>query len=172
MKKAFITLFILISAATWPQTEDMIRQWKETTWRLNILLKGTLHGGAVQFAIMDHDPVNGFREDCRRLREKSGDVGEQVSEGELSINDISILSVAWDKQFMEIKGDEVYLLIKNEMCGFSSNTGGKRYYLVTKTAVIGERPAAWVIPFDAVTGSEQDITLDDSSALDLDKISR
>lgn len=171
MKKFIMILLLLVYASAMPQSDEMIRQWRETTWRLNIVLKGSPHGGAVQFAVMDHDPVKGFRADCDSLRKKSAKMEKDLSHDEIVINETSILSVAWDKQFGDIHGDDLYLLVKGEPCGFSSNARCGRYYIVTKTVMIENKPAAWVIPFSAVTGSEQDIILEDSNLLWLDKAS-
>jgi len=170
MKQIMALVLIFFYAAAWTQSDEMINQWKASTWRLNIRLNTSPHGGAVQFAVMDHNPLKGFRDDCRRLRELSAERNKGCSAEELSINELSILTVSWDKQFMDVKGDDVYLLFRDEQCGFSSNTGNGKYYLVTKATMIDDKPAAWVIPFDAVIGSEQDITLDDSNVIILDRV--
>lgn len=157
---------LLLSVSVYSQSEEMLREWKETTWRLNIMLKSQIvHGGAVQFAVKENDPRESFKKDYEKLKEKMHKDSRYSPESETAI-----LSVAWDKQFGDVKGDEIYILFKNDMCGFSSNTESRKLYLVTKTAFVNEKPAVWVIPVDVKIGAEQDITLDDSNVVYLDKI--
>ena len=166
MKKLLIVLFIFASISGYTASEEQMKEWKATTWRLNIMLKtDSVHGGAVQFTIMDHDPRDSFSKEYIKIKEKS----QKEKRYSPDIENV-LLSVAWDRQFADVKGDDLFLLFKNETNGFSSNTPGKLYYLVTKTCTMNENAAAWVMPLRTRTGFEQDITLDDSNVIFLNKI--
>ena len=166
MKKFLTVLAIFVSVSAYSQSEEMIREWKKTTWRLNIILTSeSVHGGAMQFAIMENDPRDSFKKDYAKLKENSIREKRYNAEAEFSI-----LSVAWDVQFRNVRGDDVNILYKNEMCGFSSNNPVKKYYLVTRTSVVKDKPAVWIIPFEAKIGSEQDITLGDGNFIFLNTI--
>lgn len=162
MKKTLIAVILLISTIScYSMDERMIREWQASTWRLNILLKSdTVHGCAVQFAIIESEPRAIFNRNYSMFLEKmkkyknSGNTDSAVN-----------LVIAWDAVFRDVKGDEVYLLLKNEKSGYSSNGPEKEYYLVTRTSMIKDQPAAWVIRLHAKKGSEQNIVLDDRNAV-------
>ncbi len=163
---AFILIFQLVSVSGYSMDKIIIEEWKRTTWRLNIILNNkNVHGGAVQFAIMDHDPRNAFKKDYEKLKEKSIKEKRYDPDAELSL-----ISVSWDIQFRTVKGDEVYLLLNKDTCGFSSNALEQDYFLVTKTIIVNGCPAVWVIPFKAKYGTEQNITLEHRNIILLKKV--
>jgi len=163
----FITVIMLFFAiSAYSLDEQQIREWESTTWRLSIDLKSkNVHGGAVQFAIIEKDPRVSFRKDYEKLKDRS--IAEKRYDAE---SEFSIKLVAWDVQFREINGDEVYLLVKGDMSGFSSNKPDGQYYLVTKATIIKDKPAVWFIPVKAKTGEEKKIVLEDSNILYLDDL--
>ncbi|HOP31672.1 MAG TPA: hypothetical protein PKZ64_19025 [Spirochaetota bacterium] len=161
MKKFITALFIFISVSGYSIDEKQVNEWKRTTWRLNILLKSEkVRGGAVQFAIIESDPREAFKKDYKKLKDRSIEEKRYDADTELSL-----AFVAWDIQFRGVNGDEVYLLLKGDMNGFSSNKPDKRYYLVTKAALVNEKPCVWFIPLKVKTGNEQDVTLSDSNVI-------
>ena len=132
MKKILASVIILFTISAYSLDENQIREWEKTTWRLSINLKSRkVHGGAVQFAIMEKDPRDSFIKDYKKLKDRAVQEKRYDVESEFSIK-----LVAWDVQFREINGDEVYLLVKGDMNGFSSNKPDGQYYLVTKTTLI------------------------------------
>lgn len=166
MKKLIVVAVLLISASGYSLNEKMLEEWKTTTWRLGILLKSkSVHGGAVQFAIMDYDPSDTFKKDYVKIKERS--IKEKRYDAD---SELSIITVAWDIQFRNVKGDEVYLLLKKDTIGFSSNNPEKQYYLVTKTTMVKDNPSVWIISFKAKLGTEQDIILDDRNVIYLKDI--
>lgn len=166
MKKILVSVIILFTVSAYSLDENQIREWESTTWRLSINLKSRkVHGGAVQFAIMEKDPRDSFRKDYKKLKERA--VAEKRYDAE---SEFSIKLVAWDVQFRDINGDEVYLLVKGDMNGFSSNKPDGQYYLVTKATVIKDKPAVWFIPVKAKTGEERKIDLEDGNILYLDDL--
>lgn len=166
MKKFIAVIMLFFAVSAYSLDEDQIREWEKTTWRLSINLKSKkVHGGAVQFAIMDKDPRDSFRKDYKKLKDRS--IAEKRYDAD---TEFSIKLVAWDVQFREINGDEVYLLVKGDMNGFSSNKPDGQYYLVTKATLIKDKPAVWFIPVKVETGKEQKILLEDSNVIYLEEI--
>lgn len=167
MKKTLIAVIMFAATIScYSMDERMIREWKASTWRLNILLKSdTVHGCAVQFAIIESEPRAIFNRNYSMFIEK---MKKRKNHGntDSAVN----LMIAWDTVFRNVKGDEVYLLLKNEKSGFSSNGPEKEYYLVTRTSMIKDQPAAWVIRLHAKKGTEQNIILDDGNAVFLKDI--
>jgi len=166
MKKFIAVIMLFFAVSAYPLDENQIREWESTTWRLSIDLKSKkVHGGAVQFAIMEKDPRDAFKKDYKRIKDLSVKQKRYDADSELSIK-----LVAWDVQFREINGDEVYLLIKGDVNGFSSNKPDGQYYLVTKATLIKDKPAVWFIPVKVETGKEKKILLEDSNVIYLEEI--
>jgi len=166
MKKILASVIILFTISAYSLDENQIREWEKTTWRLSINLKSRkVHGGAVQFAIMEKDPRDSFIKDYKKLKDRAVQEKRYDVESEFSIK-----LVAWDVQFREINGDEVYLLVKGDMNGFSSNKPDGQYYLVTKATLIKDKPAVWFIPVKVETGKENKILLEDSNVTYLEEL--
>ena len=166
MKKILASVIILFTISAYSLDENQIREWEKTTWRLSINLKSRkVHGGAVQFAIMEKDPRDSFIKDYKKLKDRAVQEKRYDVESEFSIK-----LVAWDVQFREINGDEVYLLVKGDMNGFSSNKPEGQYYLVTKATLIKDKPAVWFIPVKVETGKENKILLEDSNVTYLEEL--
>jgi len=166
MKKILASVIILFTISAYSLDENQIREWEKTTWRLSINLKSRkVHGGAVQFAIMEKDPRDSFIKDYKKLKDRAVQEKRYDVESEFSIK-----LVAWDVQFREINGDEVYLLVKGDMNGFSSNKPDGQYYLVTKATLIKDKPAVWFIPVKVETGKENKILLEDSDVTYLEEL--
>lgn len=166
MKKILASVIILFTISAYSLDENQIREWEKTTWRLSINLKSRkVHGGAVQFAIMEKDPRDSFIKDYKKLKDRAVQEKRYDVESEFSIK-----LVAWDVQFREINGDEVYLLVKGDMNGFSSNKPDGQYYLVTKATLIKDKPAVWFIPVKVETGKENKIFLEDSNVTYLEEL--
>lgn len=166
MKKIITSMFLFLAVSAYSADENQLREWERTTWRLNInLTSENLQGGAVQFSITEKDPRDSFRKDYKKLKERA--ILEKRYDDE---SEFSIKLVAWDVQFRGINGDEVYLLVKGDVNGFSSNKPEMKYYLVTKATVIKGRPAVWFIPVKVKTGKEKNIVLSDSNILYLDDL--
>lgn len=166
MKKFIALILLFFAVSAYPVDENQIREWERTTWRLNInLTSENVQGGAVQFSITEKDPRDSFRKDYKKLKERSIQEKRYDADSEFSLK-----LVAWDVQFREINGDEVYLLVKGDVNGFSSNKPDMKYYLVTKATVIKGRPAVWFMPVKAKTGKEKNIVLNDSNVIYLDDL--
>lgn len=166
MKKFIAVIMLFFAVSAYSVDENQIREWEKTTWRLSINLKSRkVHGGAVQFAIMEKDPRDSFIKDYKKLKDRAVQEKRYDVESEFSIK-----LVAWDVQFREINGDEVYLLVKGDMNGFSSNKPDGQYYLVTKATLIKDKPAVWFIPVKVETGKENKILLEDSNVTYLEEL--
>lgn len=166
MKKFIAVIMLFFAVSAYSVDENQIREWEKTTWRLSINLKSRkVHGGAVQFAIMEKDPRDSFIKDYKKLKDRAVQEKRYDVESEFSIK-----LVAWDVQFREINGDEVYLLVKGDMNGFSSNKPDGQYYLVTKATLIKDKPAVWLIPVKVETGKENKIVLEDSNVTYLEEL--
>lgn len=168
MREKFFILLLLVSVPVFSFDEKATDEWKTARWQLNVLLKSeSVYGGAVQFALLDYDPGDDFRKQYFRImvmiiqKEKDYDIDRD------NVN----LTVSWDIEFRNVKGHELYILFRNDLIVLSSSMPEKKYYVVTKTAMINDRPCVWIIPVTGKTGTEQDVILDDSNAVYLDVLS-
>ena len=130
------------------QDAEAIRDWEETTWRLNIVLEfRELDQQAVQFAVFRNDPVPEFTRTYREFSSRMKDEGR-----DRYTDEASMMSVTWDIMFRRVTGDELYLLVAGDPNTLSSNDKPGRIWLVTKSSGSNGEPLAWVLACDVETG--------------------
>jgi len=167
---------LVLAVVTWScsvsaQDQD-VERWQNSTWRMAVNLDTPkLVPPAVQWTVLDKDPVPGFRTRVKRMqgyyrKELAG--AEDESKKKLVRS--SEMTVSWDLGFKEVTGDEVYLLTAAPGVphGLSSNTPDGKKWIVTKTVQIEGKPVCWCIPVEAKTGKEIQITLTEENEFDLE----
>ena len=126
---------------------------------------------AVQWAILDHDPLPGFKARVqklgsvyRRQLEKAGGPPRDI------IRSVEMRN-GWDSGFKEVTGDELYLLTSAPGVpgshNFSANTPDGRKWIVTKTVRIGGKPVCWCVPVEVKKGERVRVSLTDGNRFDL-----
>ena len=158
------------------------KEWERTTWRVSPRLDtDDLAPCAVQYAIIDADPVERLRTEIARSETIApvdrADEAEAVRQGRRE--------AAWESIFRDVPGDRVYLLedyglpeatdpaASTATRSFvsvliSSNDAEGQKWLVTKVLRAGGRRLVWSVPFQARRGHLTTIVLRESNASDLD----
>ena len=94
------------------QNED-IEGWERSAWRMNINLDApNLIPPAVQWTVVDKDPIPGFGTKVKRMsgyrKEQLQRADDEAAKERIRSSDIT---VSWDLGFKEVTGDKVYLLV-------------------------------------------------------------
>ncbi len=159
---------------------DRTQEWKESTWQISPTLNvPELEPAAVQFAVLESDPL----EDYRKLLIKSRvqfrkEIEEERDASKREIHKRVQMSVTWDGLFRDTHGDQVYLLTPSRSKAnesrvrktiVSSNSPQKRRWLTTKVADLGDRPVCWSIPLDTAIGKSIEVELQEENLFDLRK---
>jgi type II secretory pathway component GspD/PulD (secretin) len=156
--------------------EKEIEGWRSSTWQMAISLHApSLMPPAVQWAVMDEDPVPGFTARVDRMRSYyRGQIDKAQNEQEKDIARSAGMTVSWDLSFKEVKGDRLYLLtsepetsLRRTSHGFSSNGPDGKKWIVTKAVRIKGKPACWCLPVEVKKGRNVDVTLSEDNLFDL-----
>ena len=129
---------LVLAGMTWSfsvsaQDEDMER-WKRLTWQMTMDLDTpNLVPPAVQWTVLDKDPVPGFKNRVKKMHvyyRKQLERAKDKAKKELARS--SQMKVSWDMGFKEVTGDKVYLLTSapGVSHGFSSNTPDGKKWIV------------------------------------------
>lgn len=160
--------------------DDQIRRWKDSTWQISPALNAReLDPAAVQFAVLESDPI----EDYRKLLIKSGvqfrkEIEEERDVSKRELHKRVQMSVTWDGLFRAARGDQVYLLAPSKSKAnesrvrktiVSSSSPQGRRWLTTKVTNLGDRPVCWCIPVDATIGKSIEVELRKENLFDLQK---
>lgn len=168
IKRLLLLSFLLCTINLFSLDDDQIEEIKKRTWRTNILLNTSLvTGDALQFAIFDTNPTNLFVAKFSEVKSKTNSAYGEKNDPQMKI---VALAVSWDMLFAVKKGDEIYLLTKETMSGYSSNEVVETAYFVSKTAYIKNRPAVWIVQLNTEIGQEQNITLTEENVIYLDEL--
>jgi hypothetical protein len=142
------------------------------TWQLDVKLKVRSPGfTAVQYALFDTDPVAGFADRVRNMRDANRQrylrADEVARKNWKSIVRSTLISSYWNKGFSSIPGNQVYLL-RSPKGGLSSlDPPGGKHWLVTKCESIDGRPVCWCIPVELQWGKRIHVTLTEENQFDL-----
>lgn len=151
--------------------EKQIEQWKRSTWRMGIALHAPhLVPPAVQWAVMDHDPLPGFAARVKQVKSQAMDqIDKAGDEEEKETARTASMTVSWDLGFKDVKGDNLYLLTSAPIQAtvISSNGPDGKKWIVTKTVRIKGKPACWCLPVEVKTGREVHVTLSEDNLFDL-----
>lgn len=160
-------------------------EWERTTWRVTPRLEvPELAPCAVQYAILDGDPLPRFQENLGRI----GAIPlSDVPGDQASIARSVQREAAWDLLFRDVTGDRLFLLTdfgppphRGESSGdgmvsttrpfvsVSSNDAEGRRWLVTKILHANGKRLCWSIPFEARRGHLTDIALRSRNMIDLE----
>jgi hypothetical protein len=138
-------------------------------WSINLKLDTPgLEPLAVQYAILDDDPVPGFQAEVRRMQSYyRKQIATAPDEDKKELQRSISMTVSWDRGFKKITGDELYLLTSDGNPGFGSNRPEGRKWVVSKIVQIGGKPACWCIPVEVKTGQLVKVTLTEANLFDL-----
>lgn len=160
---------------------DRIKNWKDITWQIRPTINmPQLDPEAVQFAVLDSDPIEDYRKSLMRngdgFRKEVGDEKDSKRREQLKRTQ---MTTTWDLLFKATTGDLVYLLVpsrskRNDSLAraflISSNDQPGRKWLTTKIAYRDGSPICWSIPVDTIIGKSVDVELKTDNLLDLQKL--
>ena len=161
--------------------EDRIREWKASTWQiLPALDMPHLDPEAVQFAVLEEDPLERYKEVLQRNREVFQEkIDEEEDPARREILRRGQMAAAWDKVFASTTGEQLYLLVPARSAKYgnlvrtvviSSSGPAGRKWLTTKIAYQAERPVCWCLPLETAIGSRVEARLGRENVLDLQSI--
>ena len=178
IRRTFMVFTLVLAAIAWgagaaAQHGD-IEHWKRSTWRMTLNLDTpNLVPPAVQWAVLDKDPVPGFKARVKKMqgyhrKQLESAVGEAGKELVRS----SQMTVCWDLGFKEVTGDKVYLLTSapGVSHSLSSNAPDGNKWVVTKIVQIKGKPVCWCIPVEVKRGEEIEVTLTEDEVFDLEAV--
>jgi len=176
IRQSLMLSALVLAGMTWASSvsaqDKDIENWKRSTWQITMKLDTpNLVPPAVQFTVLDKDPVPGFGARVKGLQgyyKKQLERVEDQAKRELIRS--SQMEVGWDKGFKDVTGDEVHLLISapGVFEGLSSNNPDGKKWLATKIVHIKGKPVCWCIPVTVKTGKETQVTLTENNMLDLE----
>lgn len=155
------------------QDED-IQRWKRETWHIMLNLDTpNLVPPAVQWAVLDEDPVPAFRARIKEMRthyRKRLERAEDEVKKELVRS--SQMTATWDLGFKKVTGDQLYLLTSAPSVShsFSSNEPDGKKWIVTKIVQIKGKPLCWCILVEVKTGKGIEVTLSEDNMFDLEAV--
>jgi len=157
---------------------DAMNTWRESTWRIITSLDvPDLDPETVQFAILDADPVERYRDSLTRNRETLRQ--SLADESDLDKRELmrqGQMTVTWDRLFSDVTGDRLYLLVPSRVKGsplmmrgvfLSSNDTAGRKWLATKVAYRHQTPVCWCVPVETAIGREERVEVRSENTLDL-----
>ena len=158
-----------------------IQEWKETTWQIRPSLNAPdLDPEAVQFAVLEFDPVDAFRkslaEDVDKFR---NELEEEPDATRRALQRKSHMTLTWDRLFNAVTGDQVHLLVPGTSKRYesivrsfvvSSNSSPGRKWVVTKVVYREDEPLCWCIPVETAIGKSVDVELRRDNAFDFKKL--
>jgi hypothetical protein len=176
IRQCLILSAIVLAGMTWAssvyaQDKDLER-WKRSTWQMILKLETpNLVPPAVQWTVLDKDPVPGFGARVKGMQAHYKKQLERVDdEAKKKLLRSSQMTVGWDLGFKEVTGDQVNLLISAPGVSHivSSNAPGGKKWIATKIVQIKGKPVCWSIPVTVETGKETQLTLTENNMLDLE----
>ena len=113
-------------------------QLPDAAWQLTLSLDApNLEPPVVQWAVLDKDPVSGFRERIKRMEGfYQTRLGQAKDETQKEMEHSVQMTVGWDTGFRDVTGDQLYLLsgAPGSCNGFTSNRPAGKKWIVTKIA--------------------------------------
>ena len=152
-------LFLIFSGLNFAESKK--DEFKRTHYIIDIKLQMPgLDPPAVQMAVFYEDPVNYFDQHLRIAK-----VNSYVSDP--NFDPTGWMLGCWDGSFRMISGDRLYLLTM-EPVRYTSSDIGKKVWIVTKAARVGEKPVCWRIPLKVKFGKEYQVVLSKNNQFDLE----
>lgn len=163
--------------------DEAIEGWKRSTWQMTLSLDmPSLVPSAVQWAVLDEDPIPGLRARLIEARDRY-QKRVQPTDDEARRKRIrsAQMAVSWDLGFRAVTGDHMYLLTslppdpnKQRFAGFfhslSSNGPDGKKWVVTKSVRIKGEPVCWCIPVEVKTGESVQVSLTEKNMFDLETV--
>jgi len=160
---------------------DKIQNWKDTTWQIRPALHmPELDPEAVQFAVLESDPIEDYRKVLLQRRDRfRRELSEEKDSRQRELLKMAQMTGTWDRLFKSITGDQVYLLVpsrseRNQSLTratlISSNGPEERRWLTTKIAYRNGTPTCWCIPLDTAIGKSVQVELRNENVLDPQKL--
>ncbi len=155
-----------------------IQHLKDSTWQIRPSLNmPDLDPEAVQFAVLDFDPIDAYRKALTLDAEKiQKDIGEEKNTLQRGLRIRVHMTGAWDRLFNAVAGDQVHLLVPSTSKKYesivrsfvvSSNSSPGRKWVATKVVYKEDEPLCWCIPVEAVIGTSVDVELQVGNLLDI-----
>lgn len=159
--------------------QERTQAWKDATWQIQPRLNmPELNSKAVQFAVLDSDPVEQFKKKLLLNRERF----RQEIEGEKDPLRREMLKRAqmtatWDGLFRAVHGDQVYLLTpatSKELMAratlVSSNSPAGRKWFTTKVEYRENTLTCWCIPTDVSVGKSAEVELAKNNMFNIQRV--
>jgi hypothetical protein len=144
------------------------------TWRINLKLKvQDPKLTAVQYALFDKDPIPGFTDRVKNMRESNRNRYIQADQVERknwkAVVRSTLMSGYWDRGFADITGNHLDLLTSRPDAthGLLSKDPGGKKWVVTKCESINGKPICWCIPVELKFGKWVHVTLTEDNQFDL-----
>jgi hypothetical protein len=168
----YSVLAILILLSTMHAiSEEKLEEHMKTTWRMQLQLNmPNLEPAAIQWAILEEDPIPGYRQRLEVVRDAYKKLLVEAAKEDKQIIKRSQMRAAWDSGFRQVTGDRVYLLTGKPGHSFSSNGDAGMKWIVTKVIYVDEEAVCWVIPIDVEIGKSVDIEFSNDNVFDLTEI--
>ncbi len=160
-----LSVFLLgiVNTGATALTEEDIKKVQLETWTIMFVTEvNDLYPSAIQYAIVNEDPLPMFKANLAFLR----------SNPKLNDDILINLQVAWDAIFKKVTGEKVGLLPPNSENEFSmgSNEPGGQKWVITKVALKSNGTIlCWCIPVEVKIGERYQIKLDEKNTFDLQK---
>ena len=126
---------------------------------------------AVQWTILDKDPVPGFRTRVKKMqpyyrKQLEGAKDEAEKKQKRSIQ----MTGAWNRGFKVVTGDKVYLLTSAPGVSHSiaSDPPDGKKWIVTKIVWIKRKPVCWCLPIEVKTGEKLQVSLTEDNIFGLE----
>lgn len=143
-------------------TEEEIADITKNTWGIFFETDvNDLYPAAIQYTVLDEDPLPIYRANLERLK-----VNKKGNPEDLVVTSV----VAWDSIFRKVSGDEVALLAPKSVNQFSmrSNKPAGPKWLITKVVIKTDGTFfCWCIPLEVKMGESYTIKLNEENCLDL-----
>ena len=149
--------------------EDRRQAWKDSTWQIHPRLNvPELNPKAVQFAVLDSDPVGQFKKKLLQNRERFRKEIEAEKEPlPRELLKKAQMTATWNSLFRAVHGDQVYLLApesnpKESLTRgtlVSSNSPPGRKWFTTKVEYLENALTCWCVPTDVSVGKSAEIEL-------------
>jgi len=146
--------------------------FKASTRRVTLELDTpNLDPPVVQYAILDKDPVPGFK--ARGPRQRTFYQRQlELRAGDLRLKQAMLRYVTanWNLGFRAVTGADLHLLVSSQFRSHSigPNPPDGKIWVVTKTVQIDGKPTCWCIPVEVKKGKEVAVTLSESNTFDLE----
>ncbi|MFV1981251.1 MAG: hypothetical protein ACC655_08875 [Rhodothermia bacterium] len=174
IQRILASCVFVLAGMTWAVTaaaqDEDIGDWKHSSWHMTLNLDTpNLVPPAVQWTILDKDPVPGFRARLKKMRAYYQKQLERAdNEAKKEVIRSSQMIVSWNLGFKAVTGNEVYLLTSapGVSHSLSSNNPDGKKWIATKIVRITGKPVCWCIPVKVKIGERTQVSLTEENMFD------